>query len=61
MRADLTALCLTLATPALADLSLSTEIAQNGLTPTAARLAALPDPAPQAFSRCSSTESPRLR
>lgn len=47
MRAALTALCLTLATPALADLSLSSEIARNGLTPTAARLAALPSPTPQ--------------
>lgn len=47
MRAVLAALFLSLATPALADLSLSAEIGLKGLTPTVNRLAALPDPAPQ--------------
>lgn len=47
MRATLTALLLSLATPAAADLSLSAEIGLKGLTPTATRLAALPDRSPQ--------------
>lgn len=47
MRAVLSAVILSLATPALADLSLSAEIGLKGLAPTATRLAALPDPAPE--------------
>jgi hypothetical protein len=46
MRAPILALTLALATPAHADLTLSREIGLNGLGPTEARLAMLPDPAP---------------
>lgn len=47
MRAALIALVLPLATPALADLSLSAEIGLKGIAPTEARLAALPGPTPE--------------
>ncbi|MGQ0564707.1 MAG: hypothetical protein ACT4OK_06510 [Gemmobacter sp.] len=46
MRTALLALLLS-ATPALADLTLSSEIGSTGLAATEARLAALPDPAPE--------------
>ncbi|HMO08831.1 MAG TPA: hypothetical protein PKD10_14475 [Paracoccaceae bacterium] len=44
MRTLALALTLVLASPAAADLTLSREIGANGLAPTEARLAALPDP-----------------
>lgn len=51
MRALLLALALPLATPARADLTLSSEIGTTGLAATAARLAALPNPsASEAFA-----------